>query len=316
MNRPILGCAFLLMATAALAAQQANPYEGTSNPPPDDTIVTSSGAQAKPPAGHRMTPAAAPEESQPAVEPAGQTAAEPAGQPATGQAVVDARDPDGDMIRVAPTTREPALTIRNHASDPDGDIVHPEAPRPGEVPEGATIRVELLDRLSTVSSERGDPFRSRVASDVFQGDQVLIPAGTEIDGRVAEVSSGHAGGRGSMRLRPETMILPDGTKYELRAELSGTPGARSKVGSEGEVLPASRIKRDSVEYGGSVGAGATTGAIVGGPVGALTGGLIGAGVVTAHLLVSHPQATLESGTVLIFTLSEPLQMTPASAHGN
>ena len=50
MNRPILVSAFLLMSTAALGAQQASPYEGTSNPPPDDTIVTSGRAQAKPPA--------------------------------------------------------------------------------------------------------------------------------------------------------------------------------------------------------------------------------------------------------------------------
>ncbi len=313
MNRPILVSAFLLMSTAALGAQQASPYEGTSNPPPDDTIVTSGRAQAKPPAGRRI-------ENAPT-----QDQAQPAGQPATGQAAVQANqaahvsgapDPDGDIVMVAPRPTDPALTTRSRSADPDGDIVHPEAARPGELPEGATIRVELLDRLSTVSSERGDPFRSKVASDVFQGDQVLIPAGTEIDGRVAEVSSGHPGGRGSMRLRPETMILPDGTKYQLRADLSGTPGARSKVGAEGDVLPASRMKRDSVEYGGAVGAGVTTGAIVGGPVGAVTGGLIGAGVVTAHLLVSHPQATLESGTVLIFTLSEPLQMTPASTHGN
>jgi hypothetical protein len=112
------------------------------------------------------------------------------------------------------------------------------------------------------------------------------------------------------------MILPDGTRYQLHADLSGTPGAKSKVGSEGDVLPASRLKRDGIEYGGAVGAGAATGAIVGGPVGALTGSLIGAGVVTAHLLISHPQATLESGTILEFTLSEPLQMAPAGASGS
>jgi hypothetical protein len=56
--------------------------------------------------------------------------------------------------------------------------------------------------------------------------------------------------------------------------------------------------------------------MLGGPVGAVTGGLIGAGAVTAHLLISHPQATLEPGAVLLFTLSEPLQMVPASASGN
>jgi hypothetical protein len=119
-----------------------------------------------------------------------------------------------------------------------------------------------------------------------------------------------------MLLRPETVILADGSRYRLHANLSGTPGVKTKVGSEGDVLPASRIKRDSIEYGGAVGGGVTTGAIVGGPVGALTGGLIGAGVVTAHLLISHPQATLEPGTVLIFTLSDRLMLAPATAPGN
>lgn len=308
MNRPILVCALLLMTTAALGAQvasQSNPYQGTSNPPSDDTIETARTPLAKPAAGRLAAPAA--------VQPQTQSQF-PSANPA-----VNSADPDSGIVQAdqgAAGPDRPALATRSQATDPDGDIVHPEAPRPGELQEGATIRVELLDRLSTVSSEKGEAFRSKVASDVVQGDHVLIPEGTEIDGRVAEVSSGHSGGHGSMRLQPETMILPDGTRYQLHADLSETPGARSKVGSEGDILPASRLKRDGIEYGGAVGAGATTGAIVGGPVGALTGSLIGAGVVTAHLLVSHPQATLEPGTVLVFTLSEPLQMAPAGVSGN
>jgi hypothetical protein len=58
MNRPILVCALFVAATAMLGAQEAsqsNPYQGTSNPPPDDTIVTSSTPQAKPPAGRVET---------------------------------------------------------------------------------------------------------------------------------------------------------------------------------------------------------------------------------------------------------------------
>jgi hypothetical protein len=53
--------------------------------------------------------------------------------------------------------------------------------------------------------------------------------------------------------------------------------------------------------------------VLGGPAGALAGTIIGAGVVTAHLLVSHPQATLEPGTVLLFTLTEPLNLVAAPA---
>ena len=119
-----------------------------------------------------------------------------------------------------------------------------------------------------------------------------------------------------MRLQPETVILPNGSRYSLRAEVMGTPGSRTRVGSEGTILPGSRLKRNSIEYSGAVGGGAITGAVIAGPVGALTGGLIGAGVVTAHLLVSHPQATLEPGTVLVFSLSESLLMAPEAAGGN
>ena len=64
-----------------------------------------------------------------------------------------------------------------------------------------------------------------------------------------------------------------------------------------------------------MGAGAVTGAILGGPGGALAGTIIGASVITVHLLISHPQATLENGTVLLFTLSEPLNLAPGHRTG-
>jgi len=313
MNRPILVCALLLMTTAALGAQQASepsPYQGTSTPPPDSTIVTTSTPQAKPPAGRKVLQ----DQYQTRTQTQNQEPVQ--AQSAYINSSVNDSDPDSGTVAVeksAPAPRQPVLIQRNYAADPDGDIVHPHPPRRGELPEGTTIRVRLLDRLSSASSEQGETFRSRVASDVLQGEQVLIPAGAEIDGRVVGVSSGHPGGHGSMQLLPETVILANGTRYQLRAMITGTPGAKSKVGSEGAILPASRLKRDGIEYGGAVGAGATTGAILGGPVGALAGSMVGAGVITAHLLVSHPQATLEPGTAMIFTLTDPLQMTTPGA---
>lgn len=322
MNRTILVCALFVAATAALGAQEAspsNPYQGTSNPPADDAIVTTGTPQAKPPAGQPMSvqpaapiPVQAPAQSQAGPQPT--RADRPVNYPDHGADGTDDGIVQGSPQ--APAPPPPALTDRADANDPDGDIVHPHPLRPGELGEGTTIRVRLLDRLSTSSSEKGEAFRSRVASDVLQGGQVVIPAGAEIDGTVAEVSSGHPGGHGTMRLRPETVTLPDGTRYRLYAEVTGAPGSRTKIGSEGAIRPGSRLKRDGIEYSGAVGAGVITGAILGGPVGAVTGGLIGAGAVTAHLLISHPQATLETGTTLLFTLSEPLQMAPAGVSGN
>jgi hypothetical protein len=308
MNRLFSACAMIALSSAALAAQQPGqqtPYQGTSNPPADDAIVTDATPPAKPPAGKPLVYAPAASTPDPAQSAPAQAAPEPSQAqtvpqptPVEPNANYPAPGTDADPVAIAPPVyapapAPPALDTRQGFVDPDGDIVQPRVLQPGELGEGTTIRVRLLDRLSTALTEKGEPFRSQVSSDVFEGGQVLIPAGTEIDGTVAAVSSGHAGGTGSMRLRPETVVFADGTRYRL-----------------------SRWKRDSIEYGGAVGAGAVTGAVMGGPVGALTGGLIGAGVVTTHLLVSHPQATLEPGTTLLFTLTEPLQMTPPNMSGN
>jgi hypothetical protein len=308
-------------------AQQA-PYQGVSHPPADDTIITTSIPEAKPPAGQPMNAQPAPQPApqvyqytQPApMPPVAQDQTQPSSvDPSVNFPAAEAVDgTDDGIVRVAPSTPPlpPSLDQRTYAYDPDSDIVHPHPLRPGELQEGTSIRVRLLDELSTVDSEKGEPFRTRVATDVLQGGQVVIPAGSEIDGRVIAVSSGRAGGSGTMRLQPETVILADGTRFRLHAELTGAPGSRTHVVGEGTIKPNSRIKRDGIEYGGAVGAGVVTGAIVGGPIGALTGGLIGAGAITVHLLVSHPQARLETGTTLIFQLTDRLYLAPEAASGN
>lgn len=313
-------CACMAASAAVLAAQQADPYEGTSSPPPDDTIVTPAPEAApKPSPAHRAVAAQpAQPQYQAQAQPQAQYQAPPLPEQAAAPTSPLAQPEDGTdngIVQIAPET--PQLNHRPAtAYDPDGDIVHPAPLGPDELGEGTTIRVRLLQRVSTADSEEGETFRSRVASDVLQGGQVLIPAGSEIDGQIRSVSTGSLGGHGSMRLQPETVILPDGSRYRMYAQVSGTPGSNTRVGSEGTILPGSRLKRDGIEYGGAVGAGAIAGAAWGGPAGALAGTLIGAGVITTHLLVSHPQATLDEGTVLLFTLSHPLNLVPAGTSGN
>lgn len=327
MKRSILVWTMFGAAAAALAAQntsQAPTYQGVSHPPADDIIVTTTIPVAKPPAGQplivqqpapqppvdtqKLAPMPAPVQPQPTSV-----------DPSMNFPVANATDgTDGGVVAIAPGYQPPPPALNQHAYayDPDGDIVQPRPLRPGELQGGTNIRVHLLERLSTSETEKGQPFRTQVATDVLQGGLVLIPAGSEIDGRVVEVSTGHAGGHGTMRLDPETVILPDGTRHRLRAEVTATPGSRTRVVGEGTIRPDSRAKRDGIEYGGAVGSGLVVGAIVGGPGGALAGGLIGAGAVTVHLIVSHPQATLETGTTLIFQLTDSLYLAPEAMTGN
>jgi len=316
MNRSIFVCALMIATAASLAAQQSDQYQGTSKPPSNETIVSDTPADVAPAPLAKPSPAhvyAAPVVAQPmqVQAPAYQSA------PVDTASNVPADGSDNGIVQIAPdpVTERPSLSQRA-AADPDGDIVHPAPLRANELGEGTLIRVRLLNMVSTAYSEDGERFRSRVASDVMQDDRVLIPADSEIDGRITNVSKGGFGGHGSMNLIPESVILPDGSRYRLYGQVTSTPGSDMKVNGEGTVGPGSHLKRNSIEYGGAVGTGAVTGAILGGPAGALAGSLIGAGIITVHLLISHPQATLEEGTYLQFTLTERLNLVPATANGN
>lgn len=315
MNRPVLACAFFGLATTALVAQQAsqsNPYQGVSNPPPDDTITTSEQPvpTPKPSPAHPMTqPATAqPAPNQPA--PQSMTRQNAAAVP---QAYGDGTD-EG-IVGVAPSS--PSLATRAYSADPDSDIVHPAPLPPGTLAAGAMIRVRLISEISSALAEQGEPFRARVASDVLQDGNVVIPAGAEISGKVAQVSTGHFAGHGSILLQPETVTLENGSQYQLHAVVDSTPGSNLKVGSEGVITPGSRLKKDGMEYAGVGGGGMIVGAALGGPAGMLAGGIIGAGIVTTHLLVSHPQANLDAGSYLMLTVTEPVRLVlTASSQGN
>lgn len=315
MNRPILVCAFFALAATALVAQeqsQSNPYQGTSTPPPNDTITTSEDQAPipKPPAAHPMQQQAPAAQAVP-VQPTPMSVRSDNGP--IPQTYGDGTD-EG-IVGVAAAT--PGLATHASAADQDGDIVHPAPLPPGTIGEGTLIRIKLMDEVSSSFSERGAPFRSRVATDVLQDGQVVIPAGAEIDGRVAEVTQGKFGGHGSILLVPETVTLDNGSKFELHAVVNSTPGSNLKVGSEGVITPGSRLKKDGFEYAGATGGGMITGAVLGGPAGLLAGGIIGAGIVTTHLLVSHPQANLEAGSYLMLTLTQQVQLVPgANSQGN
>jgi len=292
-SHAMIAAAVLSLATAATAQQaqpaQPDPYQGVSQPP-SGPILTTQDAPAPTPKPSPAVVAAAPAPPPQATSPG----------------------PDASYSSNYPSPNPPPEPLYARSADPDGDIVHPLPARPGELLEGTTIRVRLMDRISSSETEKGEPFRGQVAQDVLQNGQVLIPAGSSIEGRVSAVSAGHFGGHGSFRLRPEAVILPDGSRFQLHAETTGAPGSKTKIGSEGSINPGSRAKKDGIEYGAVVGTGLVAGAVLGGPVGALTGGLIGAGVVTTHLMVDHPQATLEPGAILLFSTTEPMNLLPAS----
>jgi hypothetical protein len=273
--------------------QGQQPMTGVSQPPADDTIKADEDAPPpvaapvpKPSAAIPMTPA------RPAV-----TAPQPG-------------DPDYGMVTSAPSSTAASLTRR--AWNPDDEMVNVVPSNPNELASGTNIRVRLSQELSTTEARPGEAFHAVVDRDVYKEGRVIIPAGAELRGRVVGVSQGHhLGPHATLRLRPETIVLPDGTAYHLYAQAVQSKAPNTRTDDEGGIQASPHYKKDAVEYGAGAGAGAVAGGELAGPVGAGVGSLVGAGVVTAHMMMTKPSAAnLPQGSMLVFSLTEPMELTP------
>ena len=294
----------LLLVPAGFAQQAAqSPNTGVSNPPADDTITVS-----------QDDPAPAPKPS-PAVAAA---PAAPVNPPATTTASASASNPDEGIVTTLPSSAStpapaPSATLETRpVYNPDSDIVGYVPSPNNELAEGTNIRVRLLDSLSTKETNAGTAFKAQVATDVYKNGRVIIPAGSELRGRVVGVTQGHHFGTAStLRLRPDVVILPDGTAYHLFAQVIESKAPNTRTDSEGGIQPSSHLKKDAIEYGAGVGTGALVGAKIAGVHGAVIGSLVGAGVITVHMMMQQPEmAEVPKGSIVTFSLTEPMDLMP------
>lgn len=293
---------FVLSTASAQSAPPAQPQQtqdqapaatGVSNPPADDTITTD----------EDLTPPA----TAPAPKP---SAAIPMTAPPPVAATPRVRNFEDDIVTTAAPTTTASLSRRSW--NPDDDIVSVVPSDPNALASGTNIRVRLSQNLSTNDTHAGEAFHATIDRDVYKDGHIIIPVGSEMRGRVVQVSQGHhVGPHATIRLRPDMILLPDGTAYHLYAEAiqSKVPGTHTD--DEGGIQTNTHYKKDAIEYGAGSGAGAIAGAEIAGPVGAGVGTLVGAGVITVHMLTGRPQAAnLPQGSVLVFSLTEPMELTP------
>jgi len=114
-----------------------------------------------------------------------------------------------------------------------------------------------------------------------------------------------------MHLDPHSVTLPDGTQYMLHAQLIDTSEINHvRVGTEGDLKRRDHAKETWAVVGGVTGAGAVAGAAIGGGVGAAVGAGIGAGAGAIVWLKQDRQAELPKDSVLVFSLTMPMQLTP------
>jgi hypothetical protein len=321
-RRTLATLAAILMVSGVAFAQEAttaDPYSGVSQPPPDSTIVANPDAQPAPPPAKPSpdVPATAPDTAPPTATAA--PAPPPANTlPASSPTSASASNPDYDIVSSVPgqsaapaASSEATLQTRPNPTA-DEDIVSAVPSSGNALGQGTNIRVKIADKLSTRETSVGSPFQGEVVKDVYKDGSVIIPAGSELKGRVIGVSQGHHfGSSATLRLRPDLVLLPDGTAYHLYAQVARSEAPGTRTDSEGGIQPKSQLAKNVAEYGVGAGTGAVIGAYAAGPGGAVAGSLIGAGVITAHLLLQHPSAAVvPKGSIVTFSLTEPMELTP------
>ena len=168
------------------------------------------------------------------------------------------------------------------------------------VPDDVALRIRLDDTLTSVDSQVGDPFSATV---VDQGDY----QNARVYGHIAQIdTSGRVKGHTTMMLRFDRLVMPDGRRAPIHAEIVELYHAPSgeKVDVEGAIESGGRGRKSIEHTAIGAGAGALLGGIFGGGKGAGIGSIIGgAGGLGTTAFHGRQKITLGSGQEMLIRIT-------------
>ncbi|HEY5055391.1 MAG TPA: hypothetical protein VII58_04480 [Acidobacteriaceae bacterium] len=222
-------------------------------------------------------------------------------------------DPDANIVTEATAGRRAIQAV--DANDSNAGIVTREVSPAGAVAEGTLIKARLREALSTETTKPGTDFSAVLSGPLMREGQVIAPAGSVLEGRVTYVRGGtRFNGGAAIHLEPRSITLPDGSAYIVRARVVDTGDwDKTKVDDEGTIEHRNNMKKTAAVIGLTTGGGAAAGAMMGGPPGALIGAGVGAGAATIVWLKQDMQADLPKELELVFSLTEPMSVSPLGA---
>ena len=168
------------------------------------------------------------------------------------------------------------------------------------VPNDVALRIRLDDTLTSVDSGVGDPFSATV---VDQGDY----RNARVYGHITAIqTSGKVKGHTSIVLRFDRLVMPDGRRAPIHAEIVELYHAPSgeKVDVEGAIESGGRGRKSIEHTVIGAGAGALLGGIFGGGkgagIGSIIGGVGGLGTTAFH---GRQKITLNSGQEMLIRVT-------------
>ena len=151
------------------------------------------------------------------------------------------------------------------------------------IPAGTEVDVRLQTRLSSEDNVIEDRVEATTIVDLYEGNELLVPAGSLLVGHVTNVDKASRTDRTGSIAVLFTRLTVNGRSSDVRATVT-------------QALEEGGFKDEAGRVGAGAGVGAIIGGILGGVKGAIAGVLIGGGGVLAA--TEGKDVKLEPGTVL------------------
>jgi hypothetical protein len=204
----------------------------------------------------------------------------------------------------APRGPRPTTSAEKAEDDPAPQII--------TVPAGTQVLLTLKNSVSSRNAKVGDGVFLQTSFPVVQGNRVVIPAGTFVQGVVDGVKrSGRVKGRAELLLHFTTLIYPNGYTVSMPGSLESADSADTQKvkDNEGTVQAGGTKGKDAGAIATTTGTGVLIGGLSRGAKGAVVGGGIGAAVgIASAMLTRGDEVRLESGSSVEMLLQRPLDL--------
>ena len=104
-------------------------------------------------------------------------------------------------------------------------------------PDGSVVQARLMTPLSSATAHQGDPVEAILSRPLFDGDRLILPQGSLLEGTVIQVQPArHPGRNGQLRIAFHELRLDTGVETKVQATLAGVEAQKEqnlKLDSEG-----------------------------------------------------------------------------------
>lgn len=173
-----------------------------------------------------------------------------------------------------------------------------------EIPKGTHVLLRMMNSINTRTAAEGDQVYLQTANPIATDGQILIPAGSYVQGAVSHAKrSGKVAGRAELGIRLESLTLPGGKVLKISPRLSSVDSNESdqKVDHEENLVKQGPdYGKDAARIAILAGSGAGIGGLTdqswkGAGIGAGAGSAVGLATV---LLTRGREVELRQGTTL------------------